>query len=74
MRLGRITLDGVDIRELDPTLLRKKIGYVTQEPTLFAASIRDNILFGIDAPETITEEQLHNAGKLANCHGTSCGA
>lgn len=65
---GRITLDGVDIRDLDPQLFRKKIGYVTQEPTLFSTTIRENILFGIDDPESVSDERLHAAGRLANCH------
>lgn len=66
---GHVTIDGVDLRNLDPTLLRKKIGFVTQEPTLFSATIRENILFGFDRPEDVSEERLHDAGKLANCHG-----
>jgi len=37
---GRILLDGVDLRELDLAWLRSKIGYVGQEPVLFASSIR----------------------------------
>lgn len=37
---GTIYLDGVDIRELDLEWLRNKIGYVQQEPTLFAVSLR----------------------------------
>ncbi|XP_047997509.1 ATP-binding cassette sub-family B member 10, mitochondrial [Leguminivora glycinivorella] len=43
---GRILLDGVDIRELDPVWLRSHIGYVSQEPVLFSGSIKDNILYG----------------------------
>lgn len=37
---GRITLDGVDLRELDIYWLRDQIGYVGQEPVLFATSLR----------------------------------
>lgn len=43
---GRITLDGVDLKEINLSWLRKQIGYVGQEPVLFAASIRENLLFG----------------------------
>ncbi|XP_075976553.1 ATP-binding cassette sub-family B member 10, mitochondrial isoform X2 [Anticarsia gemmatalis] len=43
---GRILLDGVDIRELDPRWLRSHIGYVSQEPVLFSGSIKENILYG----------------------------
>lgn len=37
---GAIYLDGVDLRDLDLNWLRSQIGYVTQEPVLFASSIR----------------------------------
>ena len=43
---GRVTLDGVDLREIDLAWLRSQIGYVGQEPVLFATSIRENLLFG----------------------------
>nr|CAG4718556.1 unnamed protein product [Naegleria fowleri] len=43
---GQITLDGIDIRELDTSYLRKHIGVVQQEPTLFSNSIRENICYG----------------------------
>lgn len=43
---GSITLDGVDLRDLDLYWLRRQIGYVGQEPVLFATTIRENLLFG----------------------------
>ncbi|XP_026731164.1 ATP-binding cassette sub-family B member 10, mitochondrial [Trichoplusia ni] len=43
---GRILLDGIDIRNLDPVWLRSHIGYVSQEPVLFSGSIKENILYG----------------------------
>ncbi|XP_028156516.1 ATP-binding cassette sub-family B member 10, mitochondrial [Ostrinia nubilalis] len=52
---GRIMLDGVDIRELDPVWLRSHIGYVSQEPVLFNGSIKENILYG--APDDYKEEE-----------------
>ncbi len=42
---GRIRFDGVDIRDLDPAALRAAIGAVPQDPTIFAASARDNIRY-----------------------------
>ena len=39
---------GRDIRDLDPSWFRKHIGLVSQEPVLFASSIRDNICYGRD--------------------------
>jgi ATP-binding cassette, subfamily C, bacterial LapB len=41
---GAILLNNTDLRQLDPTFYRRHIGYVAQQPDLFAGSIRDNIL------------------------------
>ena len=43
---GRITLDGIDLRDLDPLELRRQLGLVAQEPVLFTGSAADNIRFG----------------------------
>ena len=43
---GRITLDGIDLKDLDLYWLRTVIGYVGQEPVLFAMTLKDNLLFG----------------------------
>ena len=43
---GRVTLDGMDLRELDPVELRGRIALVPQEPVIFHASAADNIRFG----------------------------
>ena len=42
---GRITFDGVDVRDLPLSVLRSAIGIVPQEPTLFSGTIRDNIAY-----------------------------
>ncbi|HQU80668.1 MAG TPA: type I secretion system permease/ATPase [Azonexus sp.] len=43
---GAVMIDGVDVRQLDPADLRRNIGYVSQEPTLFYGTLRDNIAIG----------------------------
>lgn len=43
---GRITLEGIDIKELDPKVLRSAIGLVPQDPVIFSASARENIRYG----------------------------
>ena len=59
---GEVLLDGVDVRTLDLHELRRAIGYVTQEPFLFDATIADNIRYGtFDA----THEQLVAAARTA---------
>ncbi len=43
---GRITLDGRDLRELDPSWLRDRIGVVPQEPVLFSTTVEENVRYG----------------------------
>ncbi|CAO2044860.1 unnamed protein product [Urochloa humidicola] len=62
---GEVTLDGVDIRRLRLKWLRAQMGLVSQEPALFATSIRDNILLGM---EDATAEEVVAAAKAANAH------
>ena len=45
-RDGRITIDGVDLRDVKQTSLRRQLGVVPQEGFLFAGTVRDNIAFG----------------------------
>ena len=62
---GSICIDGVDIRDMTLTSLRKHIGIVQQDVFLFAGTIRENILYG--RPEA-TEEEMIAAAKRANMH------
>jgi ATP-binding cassette subfamily B (MDR/TAP) protein 1 len=62
---GEVTLDGVDIRRLRLKWLRAQMGLVSQEPALFATSIRDNILLG---KEDATEEEIIAAAMAADAH------
>ena len=43
---GRVTVDGVDIRQVDPLALRARLGLVAQEPMIFSASVAENIRYG----------------------------
>jgi ATP-binding cassette subfamily B (MDR/TAP) protein 1 len=62
---GSITLDGIDLRALNVKWLRGHIGLVSQEPTLFATSIRANIELGLPGA---TQEQIEEAARKANAH------
>jgi ABC-type multidrug transport system fused ATPase/permease subunit len=62
---GRITLDGYDISTLDAGWYRSNIGFVGQEPVLFACSIRENISFGMS---NVTQSQVEEAATMANAH------
>ena len=44
---GAVLLDGIDLRQLDPADVRRNLGYVSQDVTLFYGSLRDNITFGL---------------------------
>ena len=43
---GQVTVDGIDLREIDLTAYRQQLGVVPQEPFLFSGSLRDNIAYG----------------------------
>jgi ATP-binding cassette subfamily B (MDR/TAP) protein 1 len=62
---GEVALDGVDIRRLRLKWLRAQMGLVSQEPALFATSIRENIFFG---KEDATAEEVTAAARAANAH------
>ena len=57
-------IDGQDVKEYDWEWFHQNIGFVSQEPTLFSNSLRENIVYGI--AETATEEQIVNAMRMAN--------
>ena len=62
---GRITIDGQDVRDVKLDSLRRQIGIVLLETTLFSGTIRDNITFG--RPEASVEE-IVAAAKAAEAH------
>ena len=64
---GRVTLDGVDTRELTLASLRALTGIVSQDTVLFNDSVRANIAYG--APDRYTKEQVEAAARAANAHG-----
>ncbi|MDP8306124.1 MAG: ABC transporter ATP-binding protein [Candidatus Chlorobium antarcticum] len=63
---GRITIDGIDIREFDYKQLRSMIGVVSQEVILFNDTIEQNIAYGVEGG--VVHEQVIAAAKLANAH------
>src|SRR5215472_11598238 len=52
---GRITLEGTDVRELPLPELRSRVGCAFEDPTLFSASVRENVAFGV---QNATEEAI----------------
>ncbi|KAK3413321.1 hypothetical protein EUGRSUZ_I01888 [Eucalyptus grandis] len=62
---GQILLDGIAINKLQIKWLRSQMGLVSQEPTLFATSIKENILFGKENAEM---KEVIEAAKASNAH------
>ncbi|ANP53346.1 ATP-binding cassette subfamily B protein [Streptomyces griseochromogenes] len=62
---GRVTIDGVDVRDLDFDTLARAVGVVSQETYLFHASVADNLRF---AKPDATDEELHTAARAAQIH------
>lgn len=63
---GKITIDGIDIRDMTLTSLRDQIGIVQQDVFLFPGTIRENIAYGrLDA----SEEEIQQAVRLAHLEG-----
>jgi len=60
---GEVLIDGTNVKEFQLRWIRGKIGLVSQEPVLLAASIKDNIAYGKDG---VTVEEIRGAAELAN--------
>lgn len=61
--VGDVLIDGVNLKEFQLRWIRSKIGLVSQEPVLFAASIKENIAYGKD---NATDQEIRAASELAN--------
>ena len=60
---GAVLVDGIDLRQLDPAELRRNIGYVPQDVTLFYGSLRDNIAMGLpQADDAVVARAARIAG------------
>jgi len=62
---GSVLIDGIDVRKFKQRWLRNHIGWVTQEPYLFADTIEENLHYG--SPKA-TQKQLETAAKIAYAH------
>jgi ATP-binding cassette subfamily B protein len=63
---GRVTVDGIDLRELELKCLRSQVAIVLQEAFLFPVSIADNIAYG---NPRVTMAEIESAARAANAHG-----
>ncbi len=60
---GAVMVDGIDLRQLDPSELRSRVGYVPQDVTLFFGSLRDNIAL---SHANVSDAALVRAAEIAN--------
>ncbi|MFJ6938708.1 ABC transporter ATP-binding protein [Streptomyces sp. NPDC101132] len=67
---GRVTLDGVDVRDLDFDSLARSVGVVSQETYLFHASVAENLRF---AKPDATDEEIEEAARAAQIHDHIAG-
>ena len=66
---GRVTLDGADVRDVKLNSLRHAIGVISQDPFLFSATVRENIMFGapnLDDAEVVRIARLAQAHEFVN--------
>jgi ATP-binding cassette subfamily B protein len=62
---GRVTIDGVDVKDVQLRSLRSEIGVIAQDPFLFSASVRDNIAFGRG---DLSDDEVEAAARAAQAH------
>ena len=62
---GEVLLQGRDILELEPRVLRRRVGLVAQVPVMLPGTVRDNVLYAIDEPHTGQAEDALRAANLA---------
>jgi ATP-binding cassette subfamily C protein LapB len=68
---GAVLIDGIDQRQLDPADVRRNIGYVSQDVTLFYGSLRDNIVFGLpyaDDAAVLVAAEIAGLDEFVNRH------
>ena len=62
---GSISIGDIPIAELAKSSWRTQLGYVSQDSPMMAGTIRDNLTYGLDKPENITDQQLWEVAKMA---------
>jgi ABC-type multidrug transport system fused ATPase/permease subunit len=61
---GQVLLQGRDILELEPRVLRRRVGLVAQVPVMLPGTVRDNVLYAIDEPRAGQAEEALRAANL----------
>ncbi len=68
---GAVLLDGIDLRQLDPADVRRNLGYVSQDVTLFYGTLRENVIFGLpyaDDSAVVAAAEVAGMADFVNRH------
>lgn len=67
---GRVEVDGVDVRDMTREQVRERVAVAFEDPTLFSASVRDNVLLGVpdDLPAAEREALMTESLEIAQAH------
>jgi ATP-binding cassette subfamily B (MDR/TAP) protein 9 len=67
---GRVMIDGHNVYDISPRWLSQHISIVSQEPTLFARSVKRNIIYGLEGTDNEpSQEEVERVARLANADG-----
>lgn len=62
---GKVLVDGVDVKDYTQEFLHNKLGYVSQKAVIFNDTVKNNVAYGENGKEKITEEQIKKAIEVA---------
>ncbi len=62
---GKVLIDGVDVKDYKQEFLHNKLGYVSQKAVIFNETVKNNVAYGENGKEEITEEQIKKAIEVA---------
>ncbi|XXQ39782.1 ABC transporter transmembrane region [Plasmodiophora brassicae] len=68
VQAGQVLIDGRDVSSIDLRSLRQVVSIVTQEPSLFHMTVKDNILLGVPDPAAVSQAEIEQAARDANIH------
>jgi ABC-type multidrug transport system fused ATPase/permease subunit len=66
---GAVLVDGEDVRTLDLAWLRRNVGTVSQDPTLFDGTVAENVAYAVGGPHRTTNDSIATAAEIANARG-----
>jgi ABC-type multidrug transport system fused ATPase/permease subunit len=64
-----VLVDGEDVRTLDLAWLRRNVGTVSQDPTLFDGTVAENVAYAVGGPHRTTNDSIATAAEIANARG-----